>query len=89
VPELSRLLGIIIRMFAEAGSSHHTPHFHAYCREHVGVFSIRPIDLIAGALPKREQRFVEAWAELHQAELNAAWERLQEGRRPEPIEPLR
>ncbi len=30
MPELSRFFGIIIRMFAEAGESHHLPHFHAY-----------------------------------------------------------
>jgi len=32
---------------------------------------------------------VEAWAELHQAELRIDWERLQTGRRPAPIEPLK
>src|SRR5207245_6099180 len=30
---------------------------------------IDPIELIAGSLPKRQQRLVEAWAELHQSEL--------------------
>ncbi len=32
---------------------------------------------------------VEAWAEIHQAELLAAWDRLQAGRPPGKIEPLR
>lgn len=31
---------------------------------------------------------IEAWAELHQTELKANWERLQEGRPPGKIEPL-
>jgi hypothetical protein len=31
---------------------------------------------------------VEAWAELHETELLADWNRLQEGRSPAPIEPL-
>jgi len=43
---------------------------------------------IAGSLPRRQRRLVEAWAELHQAELRADWERLQEGQSPAPIEPL-
>ena len=47
------------------------------------------VELIAGELPQRQRRLVEAWAELHQEELTADWRRLQEGRRPEPIEPLR
>jgi hypothetical protein len=29
VPEISRFFGIVIRMFAEPGAPHHTPHFHA------------------------------------------------------------
>jgi hypothetical protein len=45
--------------------------------------------LISGRLPKRQQRLVEAWAELHQAELLADWQRLQAGRSPFPIEPLK
>jgi hypothetical protein len=36
----------------------------------------------------RQQRFVEAWAELHEEELLADWELLQSGRKPLPIEPF-
>jgi hypothetical protein len=89
MPELSRFFGIIIRMFVEVGESHHIPHFHAYYQEDIAVFSIDPIELISGRLPKRQQRLVEAWAELHQAELLADWQRLQAGRSPLPIEPLK
>jgi len=89
VPEISRFFGIIIRMYAEAGAPHHVPHFHAYCQDEVGVFGIDPVELIAGSLPVRQRRFVEAWAELHQAELTRDWQRLQQGRKAEPIEPLR
>jgi hypothetical protein len=48
VPELSHFFGIIIRMFMEVGAPHHIPHFHAYYQEEVGIFSIDPIELIAG-----------------------------------------
>lgn len=89
MPELSRFFGIIVRMFAEAGSPHHVAHFHAYYQEEVGIFSIDPVEMIAGSLPRRQIRLVEAWAELHQAELRVDWQRLQEGRKPTPIEPLR
>jgi Domain of unknown function (DUF4160) len=89
MPELSRFFGIIIRMFMEPGGPHHTPHFHAYYQDDVGIFSIDPIELIAGSLPKRQRRLVEAWAELHQAELAADWERLQQGKTPKAIEPLK
>lgn len=48
MPEISRFLGIIIRMFAEPGMPHHRPHFHAYYQNHAAVFSIEPIEMIGG-----------------------------------------
>ena len=75
-------------MFAEAGGPHHRPHFHAYYQDSVAVYGLDEIELIAGSLPKRQQRLVEAWAELHQAELKICWDRLQEGRLPMKIDPL-
>lgn len=88
MPELSRFFGIIIRMVAEVGGPHHVPHFHAYYQDEVGIYSLDPIELMAGSLPKRQQRLVEAWAELHQAELRKDWQLLQEGHKPFPIQPL-
>lgn len=76
-------------MFAEPGAPHHVPHFHAYYQNDVGIFSFDPVDLLAGCLPARQRRFVEAWAELHQAALAADWTELQAGRKPAPVEPLR
>jgi hypothetical protein len=88
VLELCRFFGIIIRMYFEAYTGHHTPHFHAYYQEYVAVYRIEPVELLAGALPKRQQRLVEAWAELHQTELLQDWDRLQTGRKLLPIAPL-
>lgn len=88
MPELSRFYGVIIRMFVEVGGPHHRPHFHAYYQDQVGIFTFQPVELIAGELPRRQMRLVEAWAELHQAELAVDWERLQTGRVPLPIAPL-
>jgi len=89
MPEISRFLGIIIRMFVEPGTPHHRSHFHAYYQDDVAIYSIEPLELIAGHLPRRQQRFVEAWAELHQYELIENWERLQQGELPIKIEPLK
>lgn len=88
MPELSRFFGIIVRMFAEAGGQHHVAHFHAYWQDQVAVLSIEPVEVIAGALPTRQRRLVEAWAELHQQELHDDWNRLQQGQAPVPIDPL-
>jgi hypothetical protein len=89
MPELSRFYGIIIRMYMEAGAPHHLPHFHAYYQDDVAVIGLAPIELLAGSLPRRQQRLVEAWAELHERELLDDWDRLQSGQAPLPVEPLR
>lgn len=89
MPEIARFLGIIIRMFVEPGGKHHSPHFHAYYQNDVAIYNIETIELIAGKLPRRQQRFVEAWAELHQDELYQNWNRLQSGQLPLKIVPLK
>lgn len=89
MPELARFYGIIIRMYAEADVQHHRPHLHAYYQNHVLVFGIDTNEVIEGALPRSQQRLVEAWAELHQGELLENWERLQAGEPPLKIVPLR
>ena len=88
MPELSRFYGIVIRMFTEVGGQHHRPHFHAYYGEYVAIYTLSPVELIAGELPRRQRRFVEAWAELHQTELLADWQLLQNGEPPLPINAL-
>lgn len=89
MPEITRFFGIIVRMYVEANEQHHRPHFHAYYQEDVAVYAVDAIEVMAGSLPRRQQRLVEAWAELHQQELQENWVRLQQGRPPIRIEPLR
>ncbi len=89
MPEISRFFGIIIRMYIEAGGPHHAPHFHAFYQDQVGIYGIETIERLAGSLPTRQERLVLAWTELHQAELLADWQALQNGRPPVKIEPLK
>ena len=88
MPEISRFLGIIIRMYVETRVSNHRPHFHAYYQNDITVYSIDTIEILAGSLPTRQRRYVEAWAELHQEELIQDWYRLQAGQLPFKITPL-
>lgn len=78
--ELARFDGIIIRMYAERGGRHHAPHFHAYYADHDAVYGIKPVLLIAGALPNDQHRKVVDWAKAYQKELLAAWNSLLAGR---------
>ena len=88
MPEISRFYGIIIRMFAEPEVQHRAAHFHAYYQDNVAVFAFGPVELLAGDLPSRQRRLVEAWAELHEEELSRDWQKLQNGELPDPIRPL-
>jgi hypothetical protein len=58
-------------------------------RRNTAIFSIDPIDMMEGNMPTRQWRLIEAWAELHQDELQEDWRRLQSGQRSLPIEPLK
>jgi hypothetical protein len=88
MPELARFYGILTRMYPELGAPHHAPHFHAYYQSQQAVFSIDPVSLIAGEIPQRQRRLVEAWAEIHQLALLNDWSLLQQGLPPVKIEPL-
>ena len=89
MPELSRFHGLIIRMFVEQGERHHLPHFHVYYQDSVVNYSIDPLEPLRGSLPIRQRRLVEAWAELHQAELMHNWEQSQQHFAVTKIAPLR
>ena len=88
MPELSRFYGIIVTMYMEINEPHQVPHFHVRYNEYRASYSIDPIAQLAGALPRRQQRLVEAWAELHQSELLDTWERLQAGKQANRIRGL-
>ena len=46
-------------------------------------------ELMEGEMPKRQQKFIAAWAELHKDELLANWELAMEKQQLYKIEPLR
>ncbi len=88
MPEISRFFGIVIRMYPETGEPHHDPHFHAYFQGATAVYAISSVSLLAGGLPPKQSRLVEAWAEIHKEELLANWHALTAGRRADSIDPL-
>jgi len=65
------------------------PPLAAVSPEHGGLIQFGSLILRRqGSVPLRQQRLVEAWAELHQGELLADWDLLQQGKSPAPIAPL-
>ena len=88
MPELSRFYNIVIKMIYADNQQHNKPHFHVYYGEYrasVGVDG----ELIAGQLPVKQLRLVQAWAAIHEEELYAAWNNAVQNIPFGKIEPLR
>ena len=85
MPEISRFLGIVIRMFA---LEHNPPHFHAIYNDYEAQFSINPLEIIEGKLPPRIHGIVIEWASTHQEALMQNWKNLQSKQPSKKIKPL-
>ena len=85
MPEISRFLGIVIRMYF---FDHEPPHFHASYGDTEAQVRIDPIGLLGGELPPRALALVVEWATLHKAELHENWRRLHSDEPPQRIAPL-
>ena len=66
-----------------------SPHFHARHSDGEAKIRIDNLEVIDSTLPRRQLRFVLAWAELHQKELEENWRRARAGETLREIEPLR
>ena len=85
MPEISRFLGIVIRMYP---NEHNPPHFHAIYNEFEAQFSIDPLEIIEGKLPPRIHGIVIEWASIHQEALLQNWKNLRNKRPSKKIKPL-
>lgn len=89
MPLISRFYGLLIYIYFERAAQHHEPHFHASYGEFEASYLINSPSRLAGEMPRRQERLILAWAELHQTELDENWQRAIAGRRLIPIEGLR
>ena len=72
MPEISRFLGIVIKMFFD---DHNPPHFHAEYGGDVALIDIRNLSVFSGRLLPRVIGLVIEWATVHQQELFVDWDR--------------
>jgi hypothetical protein len=84
MPEISRFLGIIIRIFFK---DHAPPHFHAEYGDYEISVDIHT-GVVEGKFPKRALKAVLEWYDLHLEELLVGWKLAAEGKLPNKIEPL-
>ncbi|MFN8346669.1 MAG: DUF4160 domain-containing protein [Spirosomataceae bacterium] len=86
MPEISRFMGMIIKMFFD---DHNPPHFHVEYQEFKAIIDIRKAELMEGYLPAKQLKLVQAWAILHEQELIENFENLgKEIKSWNKIEPL-
>jgi len=85
MPEISRFLGISIRMYRD---EHLPPHFHAIYNNYRAKISIETFSLVEGNLPSRVLGLVVEWAESHQNELMEDWESIKTQGTYKKIKPL-
>jgi len=78
VPELSRFLGIVIRMYYR---DHEPAHFHAAYGDYEVKVHLED-GMVEGRFPRRALRLVLEWYEIHRGELVANWDRARQ------LEPL-
>ncbi len=88
MPIISMFYGVIIRMYLLDNKQHNLPHIHAKYAEFEASITIGDGEILAGDLPRKQLRLVQAWIELHKDELLANWEIARSGEKPYKINPL-
>lgn len=88
MPELSRFEGMSIKMLFSDNAQHNKPHIHVYCGEHVATVGIDG-ELMAGSLPIKKLKLLQAWLILREEALYEAWNHAVRNEPFGKIEPLK
>jgi len=78
MPIISAFYGIIIQMFFNENSGHHTPHLHASYAEYEAVYDLDG-NKLEGEMPKAKAKLIVAWIEIHKDDLTASWKAARQG----------
>jgi len=77
MPLVSSFFGILVYMYKKKNSPHHKPHVHAvFAGDKMSIAADG--EILAGGLPRKQQKYVEAWVALREDEINASWIALNE-----------
>jgi len=88
MPEICRFYSIIVRMIFNDNNQHHKPHVHIRFNEFESSIGIDG-ELLAGSIPVKQLKLVQAWLTIHEDELYIAWNKAVQGIPFGKIEPLR
>ncbi|MDR1361069.1 MAG: DUF4160 domain-containing protein [Rickettsiales bacterium] len=85
MPQISVFYGIVIAMYFD---DHLPPHFHAFYAEYEAQFDFNG-KIIAGKMPNKKKKLIEAWVIIHKEDLEVNWKLLHNSGEPIKIEPLK
>jgi hypothetical protein len=88
MPELSRFYGIVIKMLFSDNVQHNKPHIHVEYGDYDASVGIDG-ELLAGNLPGKQFKLLQAWLILHEEELYKAWNNAVRNIEFDRIEPLK
>lgn len=88
MPTISMFYGILVAIFFEEGERHHLPHIHVRYAGQKSAIAIEDGQILAGSIPPKQLKLVQAWIEIHKDELYANWELALAGEQPFKIAPL-
>ncbi len=86
MPTISMFRGIKIYINY---NDHMPPHFHAKYGSDEVLVSINDMEVLAGAMPKKQLQMLLGWGAFHQTELMENWELAMNKQETFPIDPLR
>jgi hypothetical protein len=89
MPTIAIFYGIQVFMYFYDNNKHNIPHIHAEYQEYEASFAIDDGMLLAGNLPTKQTRMIQAWIEIHKEDLLLDWKLAVSGKEPLKIEPLR
>jgi hypothetical protein len=80
--------GILVAMFFADSDRHNLPHIHVRYAGQKASIAIEDGRVLAGDIPAKQLKMVQAWIEIHKEELFVDWELAVSGEQPFRIAPL-
>lgn len=88
MPTISMFYGILVAIMFEDNDRHNLPHIHVRPSGQKASIAIEDGSVLAGSIPLKQLKMVQAWIEIHKDELFADWELALAGEQPFRIAPL-
>ena len=86
MPTISMFYGILVAILFEDNVRHNLPHIHVAGTK--ASIAIEDGRTLAGDIPPKQLKMVQAWIEIHKDEPFADWELAVAGKQPFRIAPL-